>query len=90
MKPVDRTTRTTRTISGKSNRTPASDTVSSLTEDEWIQKYTGRILRAWFHQPAALGLAWTYANWIRKHLAQCYAQPLRRAFIEETYRTTTG
>jgi len=58
---------------------------SALTKEEWIQEYTGRVLRSWFHQPAALGLAWTYANWIRRDLAECYAQPLRRAFIEETY-----
>lgn len=56
-----------------------------LARDEWIEKYTGRILRAWFHQPAALGLAWTYANWIRQELAAAYNHPLKRAFIEETY-----
>jgi hypothetical protein len=59
-----------------------------LNEEDWIQLYTSRILRAWFHQEAPLGLAWTYANWIRRDLAQCYAKPLRRAFIEETYRVT--
>ena len=59
-----------------------------LTEEDWIQIYTSRILRAWFHQEAPLGLARTYANWIRKDLSECYGKPLMRAFIEETYRVT--
>jgi hypothetical protein len=65
---------------------PRRRDTSSLAREEWIQKYTGRILRAWFHQPAALGLAWTYANWIHKQLADSYSHPLKRAFIEATYQ----
>lgn len=61
---------------------------AALTKEDWIQLYTSRILRAWFHQQAPLGLAGTYANWIRRDLARSYAQPLVRAFIEETYRRT--
>lgn len=61
---------------------------SVLARDDWIQLYTRRILRAWFHQDAPLGLALAYANWIRRDLARSYAQPLVRAFIEETYRLT--
>ena len=45
----------------------------------------GCILRTWFHQPTAVGLAWTYANWIHKQLTQSYSDPLKRAFIEQTY-----
>ena len=71
--------------SGRRDRTSRHRDTSRMTKEEWIQEYTGRILRSWFHQPAALGLAWTYANWIRRDLAQCYTQPLRKAFIEETY-----
>jgi hypothetical protein len=59
-----------------------------LAKADWIQLYTRRILRLWFHQEAPLGLAWAYANWIRKDLSQCYRHPLTRAFIEETYRVT--
>jgi len=59
-----------------------------LAKEDWIQLYTSRVLRAWFHQEAPLGLASTYANWIRKDLSECYAKPLMRAFIEETYRVT--
>ena len=59
-----------------------------LAKEDWIQRYTSRVLRAWFHQEAPLGLASTYANWIRQDLSECYAKPLRRAFIEETYRVT--
>jgi len=66
---------------GRDGRTP----VSLATKEDWVQLYTSRILRAWFHQAAPLGLAWTYANWIRSDLAKAYAHPLMRAFIEETY-----
>lgn len=59
---------------------------AALTKEDWIQLYTSRILHAWFHQQAPLGLARTYANWIRRDLARSYAKPLVRAFIEETYR----
>ena len=69
-----------------SRRKPDAQSSAALTKEDWIQIYTGRILRAWFHQDAPLGLAWTYANWIRKELAELYRQPLMKAFIEETYR----
>ena len=61
---------------------------AALTKEDWIQLYTGRILRVWFHQEAPLGLAAAYANCIRRDLAHSYTQPLVRAFIEETYRRT--
>ena len=59
-----------------------------LTKEDWIQRYTNRILKAWFRQEAPLGLAWAYANWICMDLAECHGKPLMRAFIEETYRVT--
>jgi len=59
-----------------------------LTKEDWIKRYTRRILKAWFHQDAPLGLAWAYANWIHTDLSECYGKPLMRAFIEETYRVT--
>ena len=71
--------------SGRKNRVARAVT-GALTKEDWIQLYTRRILHAWFHQEAPLGLAWAYANWIRKDLSDCYAKPLKRAFIEETYR----
>jgi len=61
---------------------------STPARHEWIELYTSRILRAWLHQDAPLGLAWTYTKWIRQDLARCYRHPLMRAFIEETYRVT--
>lgn len=81
---MDAVPRTTSVGSAERSGAEARRT-ASMTKEEWVQKYTGRILRAWFHQQAPLGLAWTYANWIRKDLAECYTQPLKRAFIEETY-----
>jgi len=71
--------------SAESNGTADRRATPSVITEEWIQRYTGRILRAWFHQQAPLGLAWTYANWIRKDLAKIYSQPLKRAFVEQTY-----
>ncbi len=56
-----------------------------LAKADWIQLYTRRILRAWSHQDAPLGLVRTYANWIRQDLSKRYRHPLTRAFIEETY-----
>ncbi len=62
------------------------EVAAALTKEDWIQLYTGRILRVWFHQEAPLGLAAAYANCIRRDLARSYAKPLVRAFIEDTYR----
>jgi hypothetical protein len=59
-----------------------------LAKEDWIQLYTSRVLRLWFHQDAPLGLARAYADWIRQDLSNRYRHPLTRAFIEETYRVT--
>ena len=85
MNAVEKTTRSIHDGFVDPNKTAGHRTAPSTKREEWIQKYTGRILRAWFHQPTALGLAWTYANWIRKDLANIYSQPLKKAFIEKTY-----
>ena len=85
MDAVTKTTSTGRVGSAKPNDRAGHRTAPSVTKEEWVRQYTGRILRAWFRQPAPLGLAWTYANWIRKDLAKSYGQPLKRAFVEETY-----
>lgn len=67
---------------------PRYSAMPPRTREAWIRTYTGRILRCWFHQPTALGLAWTYANWIHRQLAESYSDPLKKAFIEQTYRAT--
>ena len=67
---------------------PGRSAMPILAKEDWIQRYTSLVPRAWVHQETPLGLASTYANWIRKDLSECYAKPLRRAFIEETYRVT--
>ena len=56
-----------------------------LPREQWLRTYTRRILNVWLGRRAPLGLARAYATWIRKDLSECYAQPLRRAFIEQTY-----
>ncbi|MHC4517217.1 MAG: hypothetical protein ACYTAS_01395 [Planctomycetota bacterium] len=64
---------------------PEATSVRSLTREDWIRRYTGRIFRAWFRRETPLGLAWTYANWIRRELSDYYGQPLMKAFIERTF-----
>lgn len=85
MDAAKKTTPQSRLSTAGRHRSPSPQT-SPATQEAWVQEYTGRVLQAWFHQPTALGLAWTYANWIRRDLAQCYAHPLKKAFIEMTYR----
>ncbi len=82
---IRRTTRSQRYGSAGPRQVTGQRKAPPLTEEEWIQRYTGRILRAWFHQPTAVGLAWTYANWIHKQLTDSYSDPLKKAFIEKTY-----
>ncbi len=71
---------------GPQHKKRGNDPVASIpTKEDWIQLYTSRILRVWFHQGGPLGLAYAYANWIRNDLAKAYDHPLTRAFIEESY-----
>lgn len=65
---------------------PEASSVRSLTREDWIRRYTGRIFRVWFRRETPLGLALTYAKWIRKQLSEFYGQPLLKAFIERTFR----
>ena len=62
-----------------------SHSVPALSKDEWLRRYTQQILHAWGRRRLPLGLAPTYARYIRKDLAAFYEQPLMRAFIEQTY-----
>ena len=64
--------------------------VSALAREDWIGRYTERILRAWFQWEGPLGLAESYANWIRRELSAFHGQPLMKAFIERTFRGDTG
>ena len=65
---------------------PPMPWVTACAREVWIRRYTGRILRSWFRREAPLGLAWTYANWIRKRLSELYEQPLLKVFVERTFR----
>jgi hypothetical protein len=57
----------------------------AMSKEQWLQTYTARMLKVWLGREAPLGLAPAYAKWVRKDLSDFYAQPLMRAFIEETY-----
>jgi len=76
---TDKTLRARGTVRGVSHSVPA------LSKDEWLRTYTKQILHAWRGRRTPLGLAPTYAQYIRKDLAAFYEQPLMRAFIEQTY-----
>jgi hypothetical protein len=52
----------------------------------WIQKYSQRILKQWLRRQTPLGIACTYAEHIKEDLARFYDNPLKRIFIETTYR----
>jgi len=64
---------------------PVDHSESTTSKEQWLQTYTARVLKVWLGRQAPLGLAPAYARWIRKDLSACYAQPLMRAFIEDTY-----
>ncbi len=82
-------TRTTNWLGGRI-RSPgggksAAASNPAMSKEQWLQTYTARMLKVWLGREAPLGLAPAYAKWVRKDLSDFYAQPLMRAFIEETY-----
>ena len=58
---------------------------STRSREEWLRLYAGRVLRTWLRQQAPLGLARSYLDQIKRDLADCYDEPLKRTFIETTY-----
>ena len=78
-------TDTDKRLRGCGRARSVSHSVPALSKDEWLRTYTQQILHAWRGRHAPLGLAPTYAQWIRRDLSQCYHEPLMRAFIEQTY-----
>jgi len=69
----------------RTQRCCASGSVGAPSREQWLRTYTRHVLNVWLGQRTPLGLAPTYAQWIREDLAAFYEQPLMRAFIEQTY-----
>ena len=58
-----------------------------LRKEEWIQDYSMRILRLWQQKwGSPFRVARVYAEQIKAEIAQFYDDPLKRVFIERTYR----
>ena len=62
------------------------NTQSNLSKRLWVQKYSHRLLKLWLRWQSPLGIARTYIEQIEKDLAKYYDEPLKRIFIEKTYR----
>jgi hypothetical protein len=67
------------------SHSPQKTTESDNAKKKWIQKYSRRLLRLWLGWPSPLGVASTYAEHIKKDLAEFYEDPLKKKFIETTY-----
>jgi hypothetical protein len=59
---------------------------SNISKKIWVQKYSYRMLKLWLQRQSPLGIARTYIEQIEKDLAGYYDDPLKRIFIETTYR----
>jgi hypothetical protein len=59
---------------------------SNISKKIWVQKYSYRMLKLWLQRQSPLGIARTYIEQIEKDLAEYYDEPLKRIFIETTYR----
>jgi hypothetical protein len=58
-----------------------------INKQAWLEKYSRRLLGQWLRWQTPLGVAPAYAEQIREDIADCYEDPLKRAFIEATYRS---
>ena len=54
-------------------------------KEQWLQKYSSRILQLWSQWQSSLGIASSYMVQIKTELAGYYDNPLKRMFIESTY-----
>ena len=54
-------------------------------KDKWLRKYSNRLLGLWLQQQTPFGITCTYKTQIKEDLAEFYADPLKKKFIENTY-----
>lgn len=55
-------------------------------KEKWIQKYAERILKLWSQWQTPLGVSVKYVEHIKQDLTEYYEVPLKKRFIESTYR----
>jgi hypothetical protein len=54
--------------------------------NDWIEHHAKQIHKFWLQWQTPLGIAYKYVEQIKKDLAKFYDDPLKRVFIESTYR----
>jgi hypothetical protein len=54
-------------------------------KDKWLRKYSNRLLGLWLQQQTPFGITCSYKTQIKEDLAEFYADPLKKKFIEKTY-----
>ncbi len=57
----------------------------ALGKEQWVRRHADHMLQCWLRWRTPLGIAPDYAAKLERDLAECYEQPLLRAFIERTY-----
>ena len=63
----------------------AKNEYKNIARDNWVNKYSLRLLKLWLQQPTPFDIACTYTVQIKEDIADFYEDPLKRKFIEETY-----
>ena len=69
----------------KLENTNQRDNANITKKNEWIQKYSEKMLKAWKSWQGALGIADGYIEQIKGDLSILYDNALERSFIENTY-----
>lgn len=59
---------------------------AAMSKGQWLSYYAGLVYRLWLRQEGRLGVASDYTKQIEADLAAFYEHPLKRTFIEATYR----
>jgi hypothetical protein len=65
------------------NQRPAKK--RTLSKSQWIQKYSNLIYQAWQCQRGPFDVGNSYIEQIKTELKDDYSDPLKRAFIEQSY-----
>lgn len=56
-----------------------------LTKEQWVEAYSGLILRAFARGQSALGYDPEHAEFVQEELSEYYYDPVKRSFIESAY-----
>ena len=55
------------------------------TKGQWIQHHAQRLLQCWLRRQGPFGIAAEYVRRVESDLAEFYARPLMKMFMENTY-----